>query len=438
MRAAGGAVGVALAVLAATAGVLGGYWGRGVVGGLGRPRVGPDSSGAAGAEHSQARLLDEHPIDFSWAPDATRLAYDAPGPAGDRNIYVALVPTGSDVLLWPDRICVAGGPSDEHGPEWSPDGKWIAYVVSGRPDHVYALEPPSSAEGEFPNSSEAPRRLVALPGPAGELRWSPDSRSIAVSWGQFDPEGASIGVLALREGDHGMAESRLMRVAVSASRSLDVAWTPSGDGLLYCSHAGHLPSVWLAPTDGTPVRQLSVGHFDGRPSPSRDGRWVAFLSAPGAGGAEASSRGEGARPQVDERVPDDAGRDTTRVRPALSGARCMVMPAGGGSAIPVSPAGPACDPMSPPAWSPDGARLAFSMEADDRTTAIFVATSRDGDWEQRPAAVRRLTYLDGLAVRPRWSPDGRYIAFCHEWVYQPGRALHLVPAPRSNAPAAGG
>ncbi|HWK89129.1 MAG TPA: hypothetical protein VNP72_04015, partial [Longimicrobium sp.] len=56
-----------------------------------------------------------------------------------------------------------------------------------------------------------------------------------------------------------------------------------------------------------------------------------------------------------------------------------------------------------PAWSPDGARIAFALRARDGTSRIAVAGLRGGLSYITPAGER--------ASNPAWSPDGASIAY---------------------------
>ncbi len=71
---------------------------------------------------------------------------------------------------------------NENNAEWSPDGKWIAFVSNQGPDpdrtnntDVFVVEA---------KPASAPRKLTTWEGPdGGQLAWSPDSKSIAYTQG---------------------------------------------------------------------------------------------------------------------------------------------------------------------------------------------------------------------------------------------------------------
>jgi dipeptidyl aminopeptidase/acylaminoacyl peptidase len=75
---------------------------------------------------------------------------------------------------------------------------------------------------------------------------------------------------------------------------------------------------------------------------------------------------------------------------------------------------------SQPAWSPDGARVAFfSNAASQAQQQIFIA-SADG------RGVRQLTHLEGAVQGMKWSPNGRYIAILH--IAHPHRSAGALAA----------
>ena len=60
-----------------------------------------------------------------------------------------------------------------------------------------------------------------------------------------------------------------------------------------------------------------------------------------------------------------------------------------------------------PAWSPDSTTLALFSTADEKEQQQLWLVNADG------SNPRQLTHLDGYAARPRWSHDGKQIAFLY-------------------------
>ncbi len=70
------------------------------------------------------------------------------------------------------------------------------------------------------------------------------------------------------------------------------------------------------------------------------------------------------------------------------------------------PGGSKAEAMSP-AWSPDGARLAFLSDARTKSRPSLYTAAADG------SGVRLLAALGGLPQRLSWSPDGNHLAFLY-------------------------
>jgi dipeptidyl aminopeptidase/acylaminoacyl peptidase len=145
------------------------------------------------------------------------------------------------------------------------------------------------------------------------------------------------------------------------------AWSPDGTELAFLSppvvDGGPPNNIWLAHPDGTGLRQLTRGRFDGEPSWSPDGSRIAF---------DSSRTG---RSQLFTIKPD--GSALTALSPSRSN--------DGG-----------------PAWSPDGKTLVFESSSGKLTTLELV----DADGGHR----RQL----GKGIHGEWpvfSPDGGQIAY---------------------------
>ncbi len=192
------------------------------------------------------------------------------------------------------------------------------------------------------------------------------------------------------------------------------AWSPDGQRFAFTSVRDGNPEIYTANTDGSGARRLTENPAaDVRPAWSPDGQQIAFIS------------GRQGRDDIWLMRADGSGqRLLTEVNGGL----------GGGGLI----------------WSPDGSRLYFLMSvgtkhqvfvinADgsgltDLTSAFSKGAkgepdlSPDGQWlvfttaeERSPVNLvvmradgsegRQITRAAGDNYSPRWSPDGRHIAF---------------------------
>ena len=114
-------------------------------------------------------------VDFHWSTDGRQLIYSASEVNDFSSIYhtriFAVAATGGDARTIVDR------PGVNRAPQFSPDGRWIAFISSDGYSGMI------SAEGLFLVSSDTRpgtiRNLTTTQQPwIGEFEWAPDSRSI--------------------------------------------------------------------------------------------------------------------------------------------------------------------------------------------------------------------------------------------------------------------
>ncbi|HVF88717.1 MAG TPA: S9 family peptidase, partial [Blastocatellia bacterium] len=190
-----------------------------------------------------------------WSPDGKRLAYVAPGQPRGAQVFVKWMETGEETQL----TRLEGSPSNL---QWSPDGRKIAFNMFAPAKPAFTIKMPPRPEGA---------KWVEPPKVIDRLNYRADGSG-------FRPEGFNhIYVIPesggtprqLTDGDynHGSPE-----------------WTPDSQTIVfsgvrqpeaeYLRGAGDIYSVSAA---GGPIRALTDRKGpDGDPTISPDGRWIAY------------------------------------------------------------------------------------------------------------------------------------------------------------------
>ena len=247
-------------------------------------------------------------------------------------------------------------------PEWSPDGRRIAFEAGG----IYVV-----------NADGSGQRMLARRG--SDPAWSPDGRTIAFMW-RFH--------IYVMNAD-GTEHRALMRLWNGKRASL--AWSPDGRKLAFLAGGGPVVddllrggcgappvycfNLYVVNSDGSGLRNLTSklgagGYGPGTslasdPVWSPDGRKIAFV-------------------QLSKRL------GVYVVNADGSGVRNLTpKPMGAGYAA--------------PAWSPDGRKIAFVSDRDDNSEVYVMNANGSGQ--------RSLTRNPAFDDDPAWSPDGRLIAF---------------------------
>ena len=197
----------------------------------------------------------------------------------------------------------------------------------------------------------------------------------------------------------------------------DPAWAPDGKHLA----TSYFDRIWISGADGRKRRQLRPGSpaIERDPAWSPDGRLIAFAADRGEGFdlVVASQDGRHVRPLTrvsgDDRWPSWT-RDGRIVFSRRAGPfdpwRLHSVPAAGGESTPLFTDAPA-DSEREPRVSPDGARVAFvsDRESTDGDVDLWVAElPADADGRVQRTRVTRARGREGF---PAWSPDGARLAF---------------------------
>jgi Tol biopolymer transport system component len=242
-----------------------------------------------------------------------------------------------------------------HSLAWSPDGKSILVAARSPGDRPNAIVVFSVDGGEA-------RTVMSLAEGDGEFLFptlSPDGRFLAYV---LCKPGCDIYVQELQPSLVPAGEPRRLTHQAGLA-AYGVVWAPDGKSVIYGANIGtfNVWRVWL--TNPTPqVMELGIGAL--RPSVARTGNRLAFVSIGVDSDIWKFEAGAGPTPIVSSNLFD-------------------------------------LDPQ----LSPDGRRIALASERNGKSREIWIANV-DGS-----GAVRLTDTSGKLQGTPRWSPDGRWIAY---------------------------
>ncbi len=139
------------------------------------------AAGFQSSDHLKLRSVGT--VQFS--PDGSRLAYTVLRNDAGRDpvdqVWILTLADGKS-------ICLSAGDEPSGNPQWSPDGKWIAYSGRTGDRHGLIIARPDGGNKRFVASMEGTNS--PLPTTGRTFTWSPDSRQIAYVSAQPGPETA--------------------------------------------------------------------------------------------------------------------------------------------------------------------------------------------------------------------------------------------------------
>ncbi len=258
------------------------------------------------------------------------------------------------------------GEESESSPRWSPDGKYLSFTSSrkgpAKGNQVWLLD----------RSGGEAFQLTDVKGRLQSYEWSPDSKRLALTVGDPDPE-AEAAAAAQEKGDKPKPPKPIV---------IDrYKFKQDGQGYLL---SGRHSFVYLFDIATKKLERLTTGKWDeAAPSWSPDGTRIAFMSNHAAD----PDREPSAQVFVTEAKP---GATEKALTPATS--------RGG---------------RSRPEWSPDGKWITF-LEGDEKKWGAYnmnhlavVAT----DGSAAPRRIDSVEALDRGVASPAFSADGKSVNF---------------------------
>ena len=374
------------------------------------------------ATGGEARLLVSHPAAESrplYSPDGSRLAFTSTR-TGNGDVYVLTLASG-------DLLRLAFDDASELVNGWSPDSKWVYFSSSGRDissmNDVFRV----SASGGTPMPVAADRYASEYFGAP-----APDGRRVAITARGF------AGSQWWRQGHSHLDESEIWivtdgrppayaQLTQGGAKSEWPMWSADGQTIFYMSDRSGAQIIWRQSPDGQ--SQAVTACKDGRvlwPTITRDGRTIVFERHMGIWTLDTASgavrelpitrRGVPAGPAVERMTVSDQleglalSPDGKKIAMVAHGEVFSASANDGGDAqrVTFTPGR-----ESEVTWAPDSRRVVYVSDRPDGAHLF--------QYDFTTGAETALTSASGFDTSPRFSPDGKLLAFQRN-----GRELHVI------------
>lgn len=347
-----------------------------------------------------------------FSPDGGFLAFVSKR-TGNGDIY--LMPWGASPLNpspeYPRRLTYSD--SYDSLDCWSPDGRWI-YFNSGHDGRSIAAYKVSIDGGE-------PVKLFEEPFEAAyNIAVSPDGRRIAFNnngahWWRRGPAPITSDIWLTDE-----AASSFKKISDHPGRNLYPMWSPDGSGIYFVSDRSGCENIWFMPLDGSvpyQVTDFKEGRLI-RPSISYDGRFIAFERDFGIWLLELESRQSvpvEIKLRPDQKFVPISHKvytgDISEMALSPDGKKIVFVVRGEIFAVPSDKGGDAFRVTESHHmehqidWSPDSRRIVYVSDRFGDNEIFLYDFTRKSE--------RRLTRMEGQKFLPKFSPDGKKVAFIY-------------------------
>ena len=335
----------------------------------------------------------------AWSPDGRYIAFvrmsDAAHPGKDQVISVP-------ALGGPERLLAETDISGTEGLAWSPDGEFIVFNSLNASSGDFGLFLISTQNGEKRKLTSPPKGFGDL-GPA----FSPDGRSLAFTrWG------------ATWSGDvyvQNLNTAKAKRLTFDNSAIRGLAWTPDSRYIVFSSPRSGFPTLCKIAASGGEIEPVAgVGGNAAYPTVSTRGNilayvdgelntniWAIRLTASGRPEGLPQKVISGTGQQIDSEISPD-GKRIVFTSDRSGDLEIWVANIDGSN--PRQLTSLRAPLTGSPRWSADGRSIAFGSEIGEHGGS-FVISAEGG-------APRRLTPPGIWGLVPSWSRDGKWIYFC--------------------------
>ncbi len=211
----------------------------------------------ANANGTQPRQILTHALWPTFSPDGKQIAFFGRPEGKSEGLYIANADGGGATgphIVGPGVCCM----------NWSPDGNWIVYTNSPRPNRPGGPIAMVKMDGTF-------KTIVNLGVDGNGPAFSPDSKQVVFSGCLPNTNTCGLMIVSTSGG-----APRL----ITTDNGGNADWSPRGDKIVYQASdgAGHT-QVFVVNPDGSGKRQLTRGTSnDGQPVWSRDGSAIFWRS----------------------------------------------------------------------------------------------------------------------------------------------------------------